>query len=64
MLTPQNLPKLNQVHISQVQAGVMLVNLGTLLELDEHPQHYCLIICRMGEKQVLKFDKDIFLVVE
>lgn len=64
MLLSQNLPNIHHVHISAIETGAILVNLGTLLEIEEYPQHYCLIIARMNEKQVIKFEKDILLATE
>ncbi|MEJ2901672.1 hypothetical protein WAE58_04525 [Pedobacter panaciterrae] len=64
MSLSDNPSKFKHVHISKVEAGVTLVNLGTLLEVEEHSLHYCLIVERMSQKQVIKFDKDTLLVVE
>lgn len=43
---------------------MILVNLGRVLEIEEHSEHYCLIVDRMNEKQVIKFEKDVLLAIE
>lgn len=62
MILSDNLPKINCVHVSKIEAGVVLANLGKLLEIEERNDYYTLIISRMNEKQVFKFEKDTVLI--
>lgn len=63
MLSPENLPNLKIMPITQVVKGSKIVNLGEVLEIDHYPTHINLIISRLNEKQVLKFDKEASLLV-
>lgn len=49
--------------ISEVKVGEVVANLGKILEIEEAPQAYCLVIERLGEKQVIKFDKHTLLIL-
>ena len=62
MLYSDSLPDLKVVHISKIEKGNIVVNLGLVLETEELDKHYNLIISRLNEKQVMKFDKEIFMV--
>lgn len=62
MLLSDNLPQINHVHISKIKTGVVLANLGELLEIEERDDCYALIISRMNEKQVFKFEKNTELI--
>lgn len=62
MLLSDHLPQINHVHISKIKAGVFLANLGELLEIEERDEYYALVISRMKEKQVFKFEKDMVLI--
>jgi hypothetical protein len=62
MLHSKNPPNLTAKHISEVSKGLLIANLGEVLEVEEHEQCFMLIISRMNEKQVIKFEKDIFLI--
>jgi hypothetical protein len=64
MLLFDNISKITRFHISKVESGMILVNLGRILEIEEHSGHYALIVERMNEKQVIKFDKDVLLAIE
>jgi hypothetical protein len=48
--------------ISQIIKGDYLVNLGSVIETEKLETHYCLIIDRLNEKQVFKFETDTLLV--
>lgn len=63
MFTSNQINQFTQVHISEIQTGAILVNLGQLLEIEEYAQHYCLIIDRMNQKQVFKYVKDVYLII-
>jgi len=63
MLVSDILPKINCVHISKIEVGVGLANLGEVLEIEERDDCYALIICRMNEKQVLRFEKNTILII-
>ncbi|MBB6240026.1 intein-encoded DNA endonuclease-like protein [Pedobacter sp. AK013] len=49
--------------ISEVEVGEVVANLGKILEIEEAPQAYCLVIERLGEKQVIKFEKHTLLIL-
>jgi len=49
--------------ISEVKVGEVVANLGKILEIEEAPQAYCLVIERLGEKQVIKFEKYTLLIL-
>lgn len=55
-------PELIQIKpISALRPGDKLLNLGEVLEIEESPEIYALIIYRMTQKQVFKFEKDTSL---
>lgn len=61
-----NIGTINQIelkHISEVQNGQFVGNLGKVLEINELENHYSLVIERMNEKQVFKFEKDFQLII-
>ena len=62
MLYSDKLPNLKVKHISKIKKGNILVNLGMVIEAEEFDRHYTLVISRLNEKQVMKFDKEIFIV--
>jgi hypothetical protein len=62
MLYSDSLPDLKVVHISKIEKNNIVVNLGLVLETEELDKHYNLVISRLNEKQVMKFDKEIFMV--
>lgn len=47
--------------ISELQPGDKLLNLGEVIEIEEGPEIYAVIIYRMSQKQVFKFEKDASL---
>lgn len=49
------------IQISKVKVGTFIVNLGEILEIEENGHYFHLVISRMNEKQVIKFDRDISL---
>lgn len=51
------------VDIDELQLGDLLVNLGRILEIEERGNYYFLVIDRMNERQVWKFNKTDKLVV-
>ena len=63
MLNSHYLPDLNVKHISKIETGNIVVNLGVVMEIEELTEYYSLIISRLNEKQVFKFDKEIYIAV-
>ncbi|MNY17368.1 hypothetical protein D3C86_1506860 [compost metagenome] len=47
--------------ISDLKPGDHILNLGEVLEIEESPEMYAIIIFRMTQKQVFKFEKDMNL---
>ncbi|MBT2560093.1 hypothetical protein J7E50_02510 [Pedobacter sp. ISL-68] len=58
-----NLHNLQEIQISDIQVGTFIVNLGVILEIDEKDNFFNLVISRMNEKQVIKFEKDVSLII-
>jgi hypothetical protein len=54
---PEPLPDLKAISISNLAAGDILVNLGTLLEIIENEDSFSLVIDRMEQRQVWNFNK-------
>ncbi|RAJ31729.1 hypothetical protein [Pedobacter cryoconitis] len=54
---------LNIKHISEVEIGDVVANLGEILEIERTLIHYVLVISRLNEKQVVKFDKNSDMVL-
>ncbi|ETZ20352.1 hypothetical protein [Pedobacter sp. V48] len=54
---PEPLPDLKAIRISNLAAGDILVNLGTLLEIIENEDSFSLVIDRMEQRQVWNFNK-------
>ena len=52
--------------ISMLKAGDKLLNLGEVLEIEEGTEMYAVIVYRMTQKQVFKFEKDtsLYLISE
>lgn len=46
------------VTISDLKKGDIILNLGEVLEIEESPELYAVIIHRMNQKHVIKFEKD------
>jgi hypothetical protein len=63
MLNAQNLPDIKVKHISKIKKYDILVNLGSVLEIEELERYYYFIISRVDQKQVIKFDKEIYMVI-
>ncbi|WP_316811717.1 hypothetical protein [Pedobacter heparinus] len=49
--------------ISDLEPGDSILNLGEVLEIEENKEIYSIIILRMNQKQVFKFEKNICLYV-
>lgn len=49
--------------ISELRTGDSILNLGEVLEIEENAETYAIIILRMNQKQVFKFEKDISLYI-
>lgn len=49
--------------ISEVEVGEIVANLGEILEIEEAANAYTLVISRLGEKQVIKFEKQTLLIL-
>ncbi|WP_199121441.1 hypothetical protein [Pedobacter sp. ASV28] len=54
--------KFKKISISDIKEGHYIVNLGPVIEAENMETHYNLIIYRMAEKQVIKFENDTVLV--
>ncbi|MGY0039302.1 hypothetical protein [Pedobacter sp. NJ-S-72] len=50
------------VPVSDIEVGDFLVNLGSVIETERLDTHYNIIIARLNEKQVLKFERDTILI--
>ena len=59
---PPRIPLDPVKHISKIEIDDILVNLGSVLEIEEFEKCYSIIICRLDEKQVIKFNKEIYMV--
>jgi len=53
----ETLQALKAVSISELTIGDSLVNLGTVLEINENENSFSLVIERMGQRQVWNFSK-------
>lgn len=58
-----SLPDLQIRQISEVKVGEMVANLGEILEIEHTVDFYSLIIARLGEKQVIKFNRQTSLIL-
>ncbi|ACU04577.1 MULTISPECIES: hypothetical protein [Pedobacter] len=47
--------------ISDLEQGDKIINLGKVLEIEESAEFYAIIILRMNQKQVFKFEKNTSL---
>lgn len=63
MLDSNSLPEIKIKQISEVKIGETVANLGEILEIEKTTDFYSLIIARLGEKQVIKFKKQTFLLI-
>ncbi|WP_316818007.1 hypothetical protein [Pedobacter nyackensis] len=63
MLRSEETPKIKTINISELTTGSILANLGEVLEIEEKEDYYSLIISRMQEKQVFKFNKLTPLII-
>lgn len=59
----ENLASIKMLEINKVKPGHTIVNLGKVVEVFENTCYYELVIERMSEKQVLKFEKETILVL-
>lgn len=59
----KNDPKIFSQPISNVRIGQYLANLGEVLEIEEQESHFCLIIGRLNEKQVIRFGKEELMIL-
>lgn len=63
MLRSDNHLKLQAKHISDIIKGDIIANLGEVLEVEQHNEHVNFVIKRLNEKQVLKFEADMYLIL-
>lgn len=63
MLDSNSIPEIKITQISEVKIGETVANLGEILEIEKAADFYSLIIARLGEKQVIKFKKQTFLLI-
>ena len=61
---PEPLPDLKAISISNLVAGDIIVNLGTLLEIIENEDSFSLVIDRMEQRQVWNFNKTEELIIK
>lgn len=52
-----------KIHISALEQGNCLVNLGLVTEIERRDTDYAVVILRMNQKQVFNFlnDQDVFI---
>lgn len=53
---------LKVARIREIAKGDIVINLGEVLEIDIHSNYINLIISRLNQKQVIKFEKNALLV--
>lgn len=58
------LPKMKYIPIDEIEKGNVVVNLGEVLEIERVSNHVNLIIARLKEKQVIKFQNNTSLIIE
>ena len=46
---------LKEINVKDLKIGNTLINLGEVLEIEDHPSYYSIVILRNNEKQVHKF---------
>lgn len=57
-----DLSKFKISSIYEIKKGDYLVNLGSVIDTEKLDTHYNIIIDRLNEKQVLRFERDTVLV--
>jgi len=62
-MSEYRIPKVITKRISELEIGDVLVNLGSVLEIEEGLTHFTLVISRLNEKQVIKFLKEDMLIL-
>ncbi|WP_214229137.1 hypothetical protein [Pedobacter sp. B4-66] len=55
---------LKAISISQLAIGDSLVNLGTVLEINENEKYFSLVIERMEQRQVWNFSKTEEVIIK
>lgn len=60
----ESLPDLKTISISSLVAGDVIVNLGTVLEINENDDHFSLVIDRMDQRQVWNFNKTEDVIIK
>lgn len=60
----ETLQALKAVSISELTIGDSLVNLGTVLEINENENSFSLVIERMGQRQVWDFSKTEEVIIK
>lgn len=63
MLYTEKLPIIEVLPIAKVQPGQIIANLGEVLETEECLDFFSFVIRRMNENQVLKFEKNLHLII-
>ena len=61
---PEPTADLKTIDISEIAIGDILVNLGPVLEITEREDSFSLVIERMQERQVWRFNKDEELTIK
>lgn len=54
--------RFKMIPISEIQVGQNVVNLGPVIEIENKKSYYNLIIARVNEKQVIRFNPDVVLL--
>lgn len=57
------IPQVLYKHISKIEIGDVLANLGEVLEIEQDSTRYLFVILRLNEKQVIKYDKETYLII-
>jgi len=52
-----------QIHIKELKVGNHIVNLGKVLEIEPSEYSYSIVIERLNQKQVFKFDSNEMLYI-
>ena len=55
---------LQQIHISNLKQGDNIINLGTVIEIEQRKDVYAIVILRMDQKQVIHFLGDEMLFIK
>lgn len=60
---PVSKNSIKEIHISELEAALYILNLGIVLEIEEEEIFFVVIILRMNEKHVFRYHKNAKLWV-